>query len=151
MKGRLSFIGKYSTIILKGISLMTDFGPLIFLVILIAILLALGLLAWFLISSSKPKTPTANRPKPAAAKTDAKANVATDPVVQRFVSNDLKKRAFVVRQNEGGFKVIFEQYSTQVINRSGEVAGWQTQPEKPVAESLASAVEIAQSWVHAQD
>lgn len=121
---------------------MTDYGLLIFLVILVFVLLALGILAWLLISPSKPKPPT---------KTDAKAKVKTGPVVQRFISNDLKKRAFIVRQNEGGYRVVFERYSAEVINRSGEVAGWQALPEKPLSESLASAVEIAQSWVHTRD
>ena len=124
---------------------MADYGLLILLVILIVVLLAVGLLAWFLLSSSKPKA------KSPPLKTDAKSNVKTDPVVQRFISNDLKKRAFVVQQNAGGFKIVFERYSTEVINRGGEVAGWQALPEKPVAESLASAVEIAKSWVHAID
>lgn len=122
---------------------MTNYGLLIFLVILVFVLLALGVLAWLLISSSKPK--------PSTPKTDAKAKVKTGPVVQRFISSDLKKRAFIVRQNEGGYKVVFEEYSSKVINRTGEVAGWQPLPEKPVAESLAGAVEIAQSWVHARD
>jgi hypothetical protein len=78
-------------------------------------------------------------------------NVKTQPMVQRFISGDLKKRAFVVRQNEGGFKVIYQRYSNEVINVRGDVAGWQALPEKPVTESLANAVEIAQSWAHAED
>jgi cytoskeletal protein RodZ len=124
--------------------MLPNFGILAVLVILVIIfLLALGLLAWYLITSSKPKPPE--------SKTDAKANVKTEPVVQNFISGDLKKRAFIVRQNEGGFKVVFQQYSNKVINRGGEVAGWQPLPEQPVTDSLASAVEIAQNWVHARD
>jgi hypothetical protein len=123
--------------------MLTTYGLLAILVILVFFVLALGLLAWFLLSSSKKKPPE--------SKTDVKTNVKTQPVVQRFVSNDLKKRAFIVRQNEGGFKVIYERYSTEVINLGGEVAGWQALSEKPVVESLAGAVELAHNWVHSED
>jgi hypothetical protein len=116
---------------------------IILLVIAILALLALGLLAWYLMNPSKSKSPV--------AKPDARAHGTTEPVVQRFVSSDLKRRAFIVRGNEDGFKVIFQRYSSEVVNRSGEVAGWQTLPEKPVSDSLAGAVEIAQNWVHARD
>jgi hypothetical protein len=68
--------------------------------------------------------------------------------LQRFVSNDLKKRAFIVELNEGGYKVIFQVYSEDAISRGGGVAGWRALHDKPVADSLASAVEIAQGWVH---
>ena len=107
------------------------------LIILIAAVLAIVLIAWYLRSSSKQPS--------------AKTNVKTQPIVQRFISGDLKKRAFVVRQNEGGFKVIYQRYSNEVINVRGDVAGWQVLPEKPVTESLANAVDIAQSWAHAED
>jgi len=127
----------------KGTSMLANFGLLIFLIILIIIVLALGVLAWFLMQPSKSTPP--------AAKTDAQTNVGTEPVVQRFISSDLKKRAFIVRGNEGGFKVIFQEYSNKVVTRGGEVTGWQSLPEKPVTDSLASAVEIAQNWVHATD
>jgi len=124
--------------------MLANFGLLIILVILIIAVLALGLLAWFLMQPSKSAPTTAN-------KTDVRTNVTTEPVIQRFISNDLKKRAFIVRENEGGFKVIFQEYSNKVINRGGEVAGWQSSSEKPVTDSLAKAVEIAQSWVHASE
>ena len=52
-----------------------------------------------------------------------KADVKTQPIVQRFISRDLKKRAFIVRLNEGGYKVIFQRYSEEVINLAGE-GGW---------------------------
>ena len=119
--------------------MLTNFGLLAILVLLVVAVLAMALVAWFLLSSPKPK--------PLAAKTDVK----TQPIVQRFISSDLKKRAFIIRQNESGYKVICQQYSNKVINRGGEVAGWQTLSEKPATDSLASAVEIAQSWVHAID
>jgi hypothetical protein len=121
--------------------MLTNFGLLAILVLLVVAVLVIALVAWFLLSSPKPK------PKPPAAKTDVK----TQPIVQRFISSDLKKRAFIIRQNESGYKVICQQYSNKVINRGGEVAGWQTLSEKPATDSLASAVEIAQSWVHAID
>jgi hypothetical protein len=117
-------------------ALMT-YGIFAILVILIVAVLALALLVWLL----KPS------PKPTPAKTDVK----TQPIVQTFVSNDLKKRALIIRLTEGGFKVIYQRYSNEVINLGGEVAGWQTLPDKPVTDSLASAVEVAQNWVHAED
>ena len=109
------------------------------LIILIVAVLALVLVAWYLMSSSKKSSPS------------AKTDVKTQPIVQRFVSNNLKKRAFIIQLNEGGYKVVFQRYSNEVINLGGEVAGWQALPKKPVTDSLASAVEIAQSWVHADD
>ena len=63
------------------------YGILAILIILIVAVLALVLVAWYLMSSSKQPSP--------AAKTDVK----TQPIVQRFVSNDLKKRAFVIQLN----------------------------------------------------
>jgi hypothetical protein len=123
--------------------MLTSYGILAILGILVLAILALVVLVWLLMPPSGPKPPT--------GKTDARTEVKTQPVVQKFISNDLKKRAFVVRLNEGGFKVIYERYSTEVINRGGEVAGWQALPDKPVMDSLASAVEVAQNWVHAND
>jgi hypothetical protein len=124
--------------------MLTNFGLLVILLVIVLLaLLALGLLAWYLMNPSKSKSP--------AAKPDARTHGTTEPVVQRFVSGDLKRRAFIVRGNEGGFKVVFQRYSSEVINRSGEVAGWQSLPEKPVSDSLAGAVEIARNWVHARD
>jgi hypothetical protein len=116
---------------------LLTYGILAILVILIVTVLAMVLVAWLLRPS----------PKPTSAKTDVK----TQPIVQRFISSDLKKRALIVRLNEGGYKVIYQRYSIEVISRGGEVAGWQALPEKPVTVSLATAVEIAQSWVHAQE
>ena len=106
------------------------------LIILIIAVLVLVLVAWYLMSSSKQSS--------LSAKTDVK----TQPIVQRFVSNNLKKRAFIIQLNKGGYKVVFQRYSNEVINLGGEVAGWQTLPKKPVTDSLSSAVEIAQNWVH---
>lgn len=123
--------------------MLTSYGIIAVLVILVVTLLAIALLAWFFISSS--------RSKPPQAKPDPRADAKAQSIVQRFVSSDLKKRAFIIRQNEDRFKVVFEHYSTKVISRDGEVAGWQTMPEKPVTDSLSSAVEIAKSWVHADD
>ena len=104
-----------------------------------AILIILIVAVLYLMSSSKKSSPS------------AKTDVKTQPIVQRFVSNNLKKRAFIIQLNEGGYKVVFQRYSNEVINLGGEVAGWQALPKKPVTDSLASAVEIAQSWVHADD
>jgi hypothetical protein len=117
--------------------MLTTYGIIAVLVIIIIAALAMVVLAWLL--------------RPSPQKNAAKTETKTQPVVQRFVSSDLKKRAFIVRVNEGGYKVIYQRYSDEVISLGGEVAGWQTMPEKPVSDSLASAVEIAQSWVHAND
>ena len=86
-----------------------------------------------------------------SSSTAAKSDVKTQPIVQRFYSSDLKKRAFIVHQNDGRYKVGYQRHSDKVINLRGEIAGWQTQPEKPTTDSLASAVEVAQSWVQAED
>ena len=117
--------------------MLTTYGIIAFLGILVVAVLAMVLLAWLLRPLSKP--------------TAEKTEVKTQPIVQRFISQTLKKRAFVVKVNEGGYKVIFQQYSNEVISLGGEVVGWQALTEKPVSDSLASAVEIAQSWVHTQD
>ena len=117
--------------------MLTTYGIIAILVILIVAVLAMVLLAWLLRPSSRP--------------TEEKTEVKTQPIVQKFISSGLKKRAFIVRVNEGGYKVICQQYSKEVISLGGEAAGWQALPEKPVSDSLASAVEIAQSWVHTQD
>ena len=119
--------------------MMLTYGMLAILIILIVAVLAMVLMAWYLMSSAK-------RPSP-SAKTDVK----TQPIVQRFISNDLKKRAFIIQLNEGGYKVIYQRYSDEVISLGGEVAGWHSLPKKPITDSLASAVEIAQSWVHADN
>jgi hypothetical protein len=116
---------------------MTNFGILAILAIVFIAALALVLLALFLRQPSKQTT--------------AKTEMKTQLVVQRFVSNDLKKRAFIIQLDEGGFKVVYQQYSNRVINRGGEVAGWQDLPEKPVTDSLSDAVKFAQGWVHAED
>ena len=116
---------------------MSIYGILVILILLILALLVIVSLVWFL--------------KPVSKQPSAKKNVKTQPIVQRFISNDLKKRAFIIRLNEGGYKVIYQRYSKEVISLGGEVAGWQSLPEKPVTDSLASAVEIAQKWVHAND
>lgn len=117
--------------------MLTTFGIIVILVILFVAVLAMVLLAWLLRPVRKPGP--------------EKKEVKTQPIVQRFVSRDLKKRAFVVRINEGGYKVICQRYSNEVINQGGEVAGWQPLPENPVSDSLATAVEIAHGWVHAKD
>ena len=117
--------------------MMLTYGILAILVILIVAVLAIVVVAWLLMPSSKPSP--------------AKTNAKTQPIVQRFISSDLKKRAFIVRLNKGGYKIIYQRYSSEVINLGGEVAGWQALPDKPVTDSLVSAVEIAQSWVHAED
>jgi ABC-type dipeptide/oligopeptide/nickel transport system permease component len=114
-----------------------NYGILAILLILIVTVLALVIVAWFLMRSS--------------SKTQATSDVKTQPVVQRFISSDLKKRAFVIRLNEGGYKVVFQRYSNEVTNLRGDVLGWQALPEKPVTDSLTSAVEIAQKWAHAED
>jgi hypothetical protein len=132
------FKGQTQYHIYKGATMLT-YEILAILIILIVAVLAMVLVAWYLMSSSK-------RPSP-SAKTDVK----TQPIVQRFVSNDLKKRAFIIQLNEGGYKVVYQRYSDEVINLGGEVAGWQALSKKPITDSLASAVEIAQSWVHADD
>ena len=116
---------------------MITYGIFAILIILIVAVLVTVALAWYFMPS--PKRPS------------AKMDVKTQPIVQRFISNDLKKRAFIIRLNEGGYKVVYQHYSEEIINLGGEVAGWQTQPEKPVADSLANAVNIAQHWVHTED
>ena len=114
---------------------MLTYGALAVLVILTIVML--GIMAWYFLRSSPQKPATS----------DAK----TQPILQRFVSNDLKKRAFIVELNEGGYKVIFQIYSEQVVTRGREIIGWRALHDKPVADSLDSAVEIAQSWVHSRD
>lgn len=118
---------------------MLNYGILASLIILIVAVLALALVAWYLISSSKQSSPS------------AKTNAKSQPIVQKFVSNDLKKRSFIIQLNKGGYKVVYQRYSNEVINLRGEVAGWQTLPKKPLTDSLASAVEIAQRWVHSAE
>jgi hypothetical protein len=115
---------------------MLTYGFLTILIVLIVALLALVVVVWFYMRSSTQTS----------AATDAK----TQPIVQRFVSNDLKKRAFIIKLNEGGYKVVFQIYSEEVVSRGGEVAGWRALHERPVADSLANAVEIAQGWVHSK-
>jgi hypothetical protein len=112
---------------------MLTYGVLVILVVLIIVVL--GISAWYFFLRSSPQQPATAEPK-------------TQPIVQRFVSKDLKKRAFIVELNEGGYKVIFQVYSEDVVTRGGETAGWRALHDKPVADSLASAVEIAQGWVH---
>ena len=114
---------------------MLTYGILTILIILIVALLALIVVAWLFMRSSTQKT-------------SASSNANTQPIVQRFISNNLKKRAFIVQLDEGDYKVICQRYSDEVVGSGGEVAGWQALPEKPVTDSLANAVEIAQSWVH---
>jgi hypothetical protein len=54
-------------------------------------------------------------------------------------------------RNDDRYKVIYQQYSDKIINQRGEIVGWQTQPEKTITDSLSSAVEIAQEWVHKKE
>ena len=110
----------------------------VILILLVLGLLVIVLLAWYLLS-------------PVSKQTSAKTDTRTQPVVQRFLSEDLKKRALIIQLHEVGYKIVFQRYSNKVINLAGEVAGWQTLPEKHATESLASAVEIAQNWVHTND
>ena len=117
--------------------MVLTYGILVILVIIIVAVLAMVVVAWLLMPSSKQSS--------------AKTNARTQPIVQRFISSDLKKRAFIVRLNAGGYKVIYQRYSNEVINLGGEVVGWQALPDKPVTDSLVSAVEIAQTWVHAEN
>ena len=117
--------------------MLVTYGIIAVLVILIVAVLVLVLLAWYLRSSS--------------GRSSAKTNIKTQPVVQRFVSSDLRKRAFVVQLNTGGYRVVCQRYSDKVINSRGDVTGWWSLPEKPVSETLAGAVEIAEGWVHAED
>ena len=112
---------------------MLTYGVLVVLVVLSIVVL--GISAWYFFLRSSPQQP-------------ATAETKTQPILQRFVSNDLKKRAFIVELNEGGYKVIFQVYSDEVVTRGGGVAGWRALHDKPVTDSLASAVEIAQGWVH---
>lgn len=104
-------------------------------VLVILIIAILGVLVWYFFLRPSPQKPATSETK-------------TQPILQRFVSNDLKKRAFIVELNEGGYKVIFQVYSGEVVFRGGEVEGWRALHEKPVADSLARAVEIAQGWVN---
>jgi len=115
---------------------MAIYGVLVVLVILIIVVLVLGVLAWYFLR------PTSQKPATSEAK--------TQPIVQRFVSKDLKRRAFIVKLNEGGYKVIFQVYSEEAGTMGGEIAGWRALHDKPLADSQTSAVEIAQSWVHSK-
>ena len=114
--------------------MMLTYGILAALIILIVVVLVLAFLAWYFLR------PSTKEPVP--------SDVKTQPIVQWFVSNDLKKRAFIVKLNEGGYKVIFQLYSEEVVTMGGGVAGWRALHEKPGVDSLAGAVEIAQGWVH---
>ena len=116
---------------------MLTYGILAVLIMLIVAVLTLAVLDWYHLRSSSQES--------------ARSEVKTQPIVQRFVSNDLRKRAFIIKLNEGGYKVVFQIYSEEVVSRGGEIAGWRALHERPVADSLASAVEIAQSWVHSED
>ena len=82
----------------------------------------------------------------------ASADVKTQRIVQRFVSRDLKKRAFVVQRGDGRFRVVFQDYSDKIVNgRRGDEEGWVSQSSKPLATSLAEAVKIAEDWTHQED
>jgi hypothetical protein len=81
----------------------------------------------------------------------ASMDVKPQRTIQSFCSSDLKRRTFVVQKNDGRYKVIYQVHSDKVINIRGDVEGWQTQPEKPVSDTLAGAVEIARNWAHAND
>ena len=115
---------------------MLTYRILAVLIILVVAVLTLAFLAWYFLRPS--------------SQTPAKSEAKTQPIVQTFVSNDLKKRAFIVKLNEGGYKVIFQLYSEEVVTMGGEVAGWRALHNKPVADSLAGAVEIAQNWVNSK-
>lgn len=111
---------------------------LIYIALAVLVILILALLVgvvWYFFLRPSPQKPATSETK-------------TQPILQRFVSKDLKKRAFIVELNEGGYKVIFQVYSEEAISRGGEIAGWRALHDKPVADSLAGAVEIAQGWVH---
>lgn len=112
---------------------MLIYGALAVLVVLIIVVL--GILVWYFFLRPSPQQPATSEAK-------------TQPILQKFVSNDLKRRAFIVELNDGGYKVVFQVYSEEAISRGGEIAGWRALHEKPVADSLAGAVEIAQNWVH---
>ncbi|MGD8406534.1 MAG: hypothetical protein PVJ21_22955 [Anaerolineales bacterium] len=107
-------------------------------VLIILIIVVLGILAWYFFFRSSPQQPAISEAK-------------TQPILQRFVSNDLKKRAFIVELNEGGYKVVFQVYSEEAVTRGGEIAGWRALHDKPVAESLVGAEEIARGWVHSRN
>ena len=81
----------------------------------------------------------------------ARINDTTEHVIQQFCSSDLKKRVFVLQRNDSRYKVVFQVYSNRIINQGGEVEGWKTLREKKVTDSLAMAVEIAQTWAHTED
>lgn len=115
---------------------MLTYGVLIILAVLIIVVL--GILAWYFFLRSSPQQPAISGAK-------------TQPILQRYVSNDLKKRAFIVELNEGGYKVVFQVYSEEMVTRGGEIAGWRALHEKPVADSLAGAEEIARGWVHSRN
>lgn len=117
--------------------MLLTYGVIAVLVILIVAVLALIFLVWYLRSS--------------LGQPFAKVDVKTQPVVQRFVSNDLKKRALIVRLNSGSYQVVFQRYSDKVIDQRGDVEGWHSLQKKPIADSLARAVEIAQKWAHTED
>ena len=120
-----------------GGSTMITSGILVILIVLLGAVLVLAILGWYFLRPTSKKQTT--------------SDVKTQPIVQRFVSNNLKKRAFIMKVNEGGYKVVYQGYSEEIINRAGEVAGWQTLPDKPSTDSLAMAVELAKSWVHADE
>ncbi len=109
-------------------------GIFAILVILIIAVLAIVLVAWFYSRPSKS--------------TPAEMEAKTQPIVQSLYSAILRKRSLIIRQNDGRYKVVNQGYSERVVDLRGEVDGWQSLPKQPVTESLASAVEIAQKWVH---
>lgn len=112
-------------------------GIVIILIILIVAVLAIIIVTWLISrSSSQPS---------------GSEDIKTQPVVQRFYTSDLKKRSFIVRQNDGRYRVVFQHHSEKVINLRGEIAGWQSQPTQPITDSLASAVVIAQRWIKMQE
>lgn len=112
---------------------MLTLNMVIFLIVLLALVLIAILAASFFL-----------RDRGRSASQDAK----TLPIVQKFYSEDLKKRAFIIRLHDGKYKVVFYEYSDKVINLRGEVAGWLPHANKPVFDSLYDAVDIAQKWTH---
>lgn len=79
----------------------------------------------------------------------ASDDVKTHRIVQKLYSQDTKKRAFIIEYSDNRYRVLCSRYSDKIINNfTGEVAGWQSQEDKPVVSSLYDAVQVAEKWLH---
>ena len=81
-----------------------------------------------------------------------KKNTKDHHIVQKLFSQDLHKRALIIEYGRDRYQVARSCYSDEIVNNiTGEVAGWQSLKEKPVASSLYDAVQIAEKWLHEEN